>query len=114
MEKEELSELKKNFSQAEHILEALSSKIRQDIIVELARVYPNGLRICEIKQKKCITRPTMSHHMKLLCKAELIKYYKEGAKNYYYLAIHPQRLKQVDSLFSKLNRFVGDCHDTSN
>ncbi|MDE6241097.1 MAG: helix-turn-helix domain-containing protein [Anaeroplasmataceae bacterium] len=114
MNKEELSELKKNFDTAEAILEALSSKIRRDIILELAKVYPRGLRIGEIKQKKCITRPTMSFHMKLLCKAELIKYYKDGTKNYYYLAIHPDRLKDIESLFSKLHSFMGDAYDTSN
>ncbi|MDE6660551.1 MAG: helix-turn-helix domain-containing protein, partial [Anaeroplasmataceae bacterium] len=75
MNKEELSELKKNLNRAGDIMEALSSKIRQEIVLELAKVYPKGLRIGEIKQKKCITRPTMSFHMKLLCKAELIKYY---------------------------------------
>lgn len=114
MNEEELNELKKNFYQADSILEALSSKVRQDIIVELARVYPKGLRIGEIRQKKCITRPTMSHHMKLLCKAELIKYHKVGTKNFYYLAIHPDKLDEVESLFFRLKRFVGDSYAPSN
>ena len=114
MNKEELSELKKNLNRAEDIMEALSSRIRQDIILELAKVYPKGLRIGEIKQKKCITRPTMSFHMKLLCKAELIKYYREGTKNYYYLAIHPERLAEIESLFLNLRSFMGDVYDPSN
>ncbi|MDE6406981.1 MAG: winged helix-turn-helix domain-containing protein [Anaeroplasmataceae bacterium] len=114
MDMEELNELKKNFDTTETILEALSSKVRRDIILELAKVYPKGLRICEIKQKKCITRPTMSFHMKLLCKAELIKFYKDGTKNYYYLAIHPERLTEIENLFSKLHSFMGDAYASSN
>ena len=113
MDTEELNELRNQMYQSEKILEALSSRVRQDILLELAKVYPKGLRIGEIKMKKCITRPTMSHHMKLLCKAELLKYYKEGTKNYYYLAISPNGLEETKELFIKLQAFVGDSHATS-
>lgn len=114
MEQEELNELRNQMYQSERILEALSSRIRQDILLELAKVYPTGLRVGEIKMKKSITRPTMSHHMKLLCKAELIKYYKEGTKNYYYLAISLKGLEKIKELFTKLQAFVGDSHGSSN
>ncbi|MDE6656757.1 MAG: helix-turn-helix domain-containing protein [Anaeroplasmataceae bacterium] len=114
MNPEELSELKNNLYQTKDILEALSSKVRQDILLELAAIYPKGLRIGEIKLRKCITRPTMSFHMKLLCKAELIRYYKEGTKNFYYLAIPSKKLEELQGLCIKLKEFSGEAYDPSN
>ncbi|MCM1130510.1 MAG: winged helix-turn-helix domain-containing protein [Roseburia sp.] len=114
MEQEELNQLRNEMYQSQKILEALSSRIRQDILLELAKVYPTGLRIGEVKMKKCITRPTMSHHLKLLCKAGLIKYYKEGTKNYYYLATTINSLEKIKELFMKLQSFSGDNHVSSN
>ena len=110
----EKNNLKESFLQSSKILEALSSKVRQDIIIELASVYPNGLRINEIHLKKCITRPTMSFHMKLLVRAELVQYKKVGTKNYYYLSYKPKDLDCVLKLFNQLQDWVGDSYDPSN
>lgn len=106
--------LKEGFAQSGKILEALSSKIRQDIILELAKCYPNGLRINEIHLKKCITRPTMSFHMKLLLRAELVSYKRVGTKNYYSLSIQPGKLNQVIDVFHQLQEVVGDSDASSN
>lgn len=113
MTKEEIYSLEENFSETGSILEALSSRIRQDIILELAKCYPEGLRICEINKKKCITRPTMSHHMKMLCKAHLICYYKKGTKNYYYLKIDSDKISKLLNLFQIMKSFSGESNETS-
>ncbi|MDE7263410.1 MAG: winged helix-turn-helix domain-containing protein [Anaeroplasmataceae bacterium] len=108
MKEEELKELKKEIIEARPILDALSSEVRQSIILELATIYPNGIRIGDIKMKHCITRPTMSHHMKLLYKAKLIQYVKKGTKNYYYLSIEKNKLEKVEAVISKLKAFTGE------
>lgn len=113
MSKEEICSLEETFSETGSILEALSSKIRQDIILELAKCYPQGLRICEINKRKCITRPTMSHHMKMLCKAHLIGYDKKGTKNFYYLNIDADKISKLLDLFQKLKSFSGENNETS-
>lgn len=114
MNEEELKELKKDFYEAGPIMEALASEVRRSIIIELASNYPKGIRIGDIKLKRCITRPTMSHHIKLLCKAKLLKYEKKGTKNYYYLAVSKEKLEKVASVISKLKYFTGEIYDSSN
>ncbi|MDE7106225.1 MAG: winged helix-turn-helix domain-containing protein [Anaeroplasmataceae bacterium] len=114
MSEEELKELRIYFSQSLPILEALSSKIRQNILMELLTVYPNGLRIGDIKLKKCITRPTMSFHMKLLCKAGLVCYDRKGTKNYYYVSIDSLKLEELEALLASLKAFDGGLHHASN
>ena len=113
MNKDEIQALEDSFAETGIILEALSSKIRQDIILELVKCYPRGLRIGEINKKKCITRPTMSHHMKLLCKANLIGYNKMGTKNYYYLNVDAEKISKLSELFEKLKTVAGEKNETS-
>lgn len=114
MSEEELKKLKTHFAQSLPILDALASKIRQNIIMELLAVYPNGLRIGDIKLKKCITRPTMSFHMKLLCKAGLVCYDRKGTKNFYYISINSLKIKDLEALLSSLKTFNGGSYHASN
>lgn len=86
------------------MLEALSSSVRQDILLQLARASSKGLRISEIRMKRCITRPTLSHHFKILLKANIIKYNKEGTKNYYYLSIKPRMIDDCIELLEELKK----------
>ena len=108
MEKSSL--LRKYFDKTQYFLEAMASNVRQDIIVELAEIYPKGKRIKEFQIKKCLTRPTMSHHLKLLYKAGIVSYRTEGTKNYYFLSIEPNDL---EASLQHLYQFIGKSNDTS-
>ncbi len=44
----------------------------------------NGVRVGTITQKTHLSRPAVSHHLKILTEAGLIKMRREGTKNYYY------------------------------
>lgn len=94
----------KDFLAAKEILVALGDEIRQDILAQLA-VAPNGLRVSEINPCRKLTRPCLSHHIKVLLKAQLIDVYHEGKKNYYYLCIAPEKMEEVFLILTKLNHF---------
>ncbi len=105
--------LQATFQQFGCFLEAISSKIRQDMILELAMIYPKGKRIKDFKNKKCLARPTMSHHLKLLCKAGIISYYSEGTKNFYYLTLDTDLFNTLIQLLEQLKQFKGEEYDSS-
>ncbi len=105
-----MEELKKHFEASKLFFEAIASEVRLAIIYQLLEKGSKGMRICEIKNRKCITRPTLSHHFKLLVKAKIISYYKEGTKNYYYLNVDQN---MIDSCIQFLNTLKG-IKDASN
>ncbi|MDE6584389.1 MAG: winged helix-turn-helix domain-containing protein [Anaeroplasmataceae bacterium] len=111
MSREDIVALKESFAGCSKVLDALASKVRQEIILQLASVYPNGLRVNEIKMSKCITRPTMSHHIKLLFKAGLLDCKRVGTKNYYTLSTSIAQINLIQELLDRMKEF---SHDSSN
>ncbi len=107
-------ELANYFQESAKLIEALAHDVRRDIVIELAKNYPNALRICEIKTKKCITRPSLSHHFKVLVNAHIINFYRKGTKNYYYLATDESSIENCFKLLSCLQAFIEVKNDSSN
>lgn len=82
---EQVSILADNFSSCTKILTAIGDETRQHIILEMMRYGKcNGVRVCEITEKTNLSRPAVSHHLKIMKDAGIVKVRKEGTKNYYY------------------------------
>jgi ArsR family transcriptional regulator len=77
------------------IFHALSDPARQDIIVLLAERQP--LNVTEIADRSKLSRPAISHHLKILRDVGLIDVVQQGTQRYYSLSLElPIRsLKQL-------------------
>lgn len=104
MQAQEFSEL---FQNCMPIFIALGDEVRLSIIEGLARtgLYDNlgndvanmgdglyirprqGMNVKEITEMTRLSRPAISHHLKILKEAGLINVRQEGTANYYYLTI---------------------------
>lgn len=77
--------LAENFSSCAKMLTAIGDETRQHLIVEMLKMGRcNGVRVGEITEKTNLSRPAVSHHLKIMKDAGIIKMRKEGTKNYYY------------------------------
>lgn len=100
-------ELKNLFHECMPLFIALGDEIRLTIIESLTdaayrtcrgnfsseALSRHGLNVREITEKTSLSRPAVSHHLKLLKDAGLISIRREGTCNYYYLTIeHSTRL----------------------
>ncbi|MGN1343075.1 MAG: ArsR/SmtB family transcription factor [Traorella sp.] len=82
---EGIKKLTEEFKKSQKILLALGDENRQHLIVEMIQMGKcNGVRVNEITQNTYLSRPAVSHHLKILKEAGLLKMRKEGTKNYYY------------------------------
>lgn len=109
MEKQEYlvqyERLKKQFDEATGILQAIGDATRQHIILamfELPCQTKGGARVGEITQKTHLSRPAVSHHLKILKDAGIIKMRRQGTKNYYYLSAEHEALKMLQDLFGNV------------
>ncbi|PFM52488.1 transcriptional regulator [Bacillus cereus] len=85
---EQLNVIKKDFIDSQKVLLAIGDETRQAILLVLMETEcQTGLRVGEITKQTHLSRPAVSHHLRILREAEIILMRKEGTKNFYYIDI---------------------------
>lgn len=67
------------------LLSALGDETRQDIVCALLDAGPRGMRVGEITQVTHLSRPAVSHHLKVLKTVGAISMRKQGTMNFYHI-----------------------------
>ena len=91
--------LKSQFHNCMPLFIALGDEVRLGIVEALsAASYPNqkGLNVNEITKKTNLSRPAVSHHLKILKDAGMVNSRQEGTANYYYLTIEDTTRQLMD------------------
>jgi ArsR family transcriptional regulator, arsenate/arsenite/antimonite-responsive transcriptional repressor len=92
------------FADCKPLFFAMGEQVRQDIIMLLAQT--DELNVSQVADKIALSRPAISHHLKVLRQAGLIGLRREGTENFYRLTI--------EGALSLLTRFVSEvenCED---
>ena len=85
---EQLNKIKEDFMNCQKVLLAIGDETRQSILLVLMGTdCQTGLRVGEITEQTHLSRPAVSHHLKILRDAGVILMRKEGTKNFYYIDI---------------------------
>jgi len=82
------------FEQAQPLFIALGDENRQQIIIQLLKTHK--LSVNEITSDTELSRPAVSHHLKILKDAELVSIEKKGTQRLYHLS--DKAAAQVDLL----------------
>lgn len=82
----EVQKLAMEFQDSQKVLTALGDENREELILRMLMESKdcNGMRVNEITEMTHLSRPAVSHHLKILKDAGIIAMRKEGTKNYYY------------------------------
>lgn len=82
---EKISRLADQFAECSKLLTAIGDETRQHLIIEMMKIGKcSGVRVGEITEKTNLSRPAVSHHLRIMKDAGFVKVRKEGTKNYYY------------------------------
>lgn len=104
---DKLEHLVSEFRACKDIFSAIGDETRQGIIVALIEAECDpGIRVGEITRKTHLSRPAVSHHLRILKEAGIICMRKIGTMNYYYLDPDKSRLALVNKLFEHINELV--------
>lgn len=89
------------FQEGIPLFQVLSETARQDILLYLADY--GELNVNELTEKLTLSRPAVSHHLKVLRQAGLIGVRSAGTGNYYYLRMKKplELLKELAFLIEK-------------
>lgn len=96
--------IKTDFTEVQPILTAIGDETRQLILLVLMGTScDTGMRVGELTAKTYLSRPAVSHQVKILKDLGLVRCRKEGTKNYYYIDVSHNR-----ELFGKMKKLSSD------
>lgn len=97
---QEIQRLAEEFERSRKLLQALGDETRQQLILAMMQMGQcRGVRVGAIAEQTHLSRPAVSHHLRIMKEAGLIKVRREGTKNYYYFDAD---VAAMDSLLSML------------
>ena len=64
---------------------------------------------CRLLEELNVTQPTLSHHMKILCDAGIVRGRKEGKWTHY--SFDPQGVQKAKELLDEITEFSPGCSD---
>ncbi len=103
----DFKKLQAEFSDAGDFLVALGDEKRQAIILRLLEKGScDGVRVTELTEATRLSRPAVSHHLKILRAAKLVDYRSVGTKNYYYLNHDTTEVKKLLTLLEHVMQIM--------
>jgi ArsR family transcriptional regulator, arsenate/arsenite/antimonite-responsive transcriptional repressor len=96
-----IKQIAKTLAKCTPLFQALGEPARQQIILMLAET--EELNVSEIAGRMALSRPSISHHLKVLRQADLVTARRDGTENFYKLT--------MDDALILLSRFVSEVED---
>ena len=84
---------------AEKMYKAFSDDERMRLFLRILQNGPKGIHVNDLTSLSRLSRPAVSHHLKILKNCELIDSHKEGTKVYYFVS--------CDEKFNELKKNLG-------
>ena len=111
---DEICLLAEEFRSCERVLTALGDTNRQHLILEMIRIGDcRGIRVGEISEKSHLSRPTVSHHLRVLRDAGIVKLRREGTKNYYYFDADSEKIRTLITMLTHAKNMMEALPDRS-
>jgi len=103
--------LSREFQGCREIFIALGDETRQQIFIALLEHEQIGMRVGEITACTHLSRPAVSHHLRILKDAGLIRMHREGTRNYYYVDAGRKRWGQLKKLIDHVDHAVSSAEE---
>lgn len=103
--------LAQEFEDCQNVLIAIGDQTRQSIIITLLSAGCEGMRVGEITKKTHLSRPAVSHHIKILKDAKVVNLNRQGTMNYYYLDPTKSTIGLLKSLTKHIEEYMKDHWD---
>ena len=111
IDKAEIKKTLKTFNSCVPFFSAMSDEYRQQLIMDIAEAGKEGINVSNLSAKSKLSRPAISHHLKILKSARIISYRKEGTQIYYYFDTS-DKLNYAHALVEKMMTHLGQLDMT--
>lgn len=104
---QQMSDIAKEFADCRTVFTAMGDENRQLIILALLENY-GGMRVGEITKKTNLSRPAVSHHLKVLKEAGIVDMFEIGTMNFYHMSGEEQHWNRFSLLLHHLESIMSD------
>lgn len=106
---QEFIKLTADFRKCRPVLVALGDENRLHVLYQMmCAMQPRGIRVGEIVKKSSLSRPAVSHHLKILKDAGVICVRHEGTMNFYYLDPEMELFKALISVLQRSVEYASE------
>lgn len=105
----EIEKIRELFSKSLRSIDAIGDETRQSIILALMEGPYEGMRVGAITKKTHLSRPAVSHHLKILCEANILTLSKSGTMNFYCLNPDKTQIADLLELFQSILDILNSC-----
>ena len=102
----ERRQLAGEFRKYRKVFTALGDETRQQIFIALLENEAVGMRVPEVTVRTHLSRPAVSHHLRILKDAGLIGVHRAGTMNYYYAGADENCWDGLKALMDHVDRVV--------
>ena len=113
LKKEELHKTREILHECLPLFIALGDEFRQQLIIDIAAAGENGINVTDLAENAKLSRPAISHHLKVLKDMGMISSRKEGTQIFYKLALHKD-LEKVSEFVSSINNVIENLKEEEN
>ena len=106
MDAGEFTRILKLFNSCGSIFIALSDSVRQKLIMDIADAGLEGINVTDLSAKTNLSRPAISHHLKVLKDSGFVKPEKKGTQIFYRLYVK-KNLDEVSELIRQIQQVLG-------
>ena len=94
------------FKKYQKVFVALGDKNRQNIFFVLLENDKVGMRVPDITKKTHLSRPAVSHHLKILKETGLVSMHRDKTMNYYYVDADETCWNGLKILIDQVNNVI--------
>lgn len=105
LDKEEIHQILQKFRHCAPFFIAMGDEARQKLILDIADAGKEGLNVTELSAKSHLSRPAISHHLKVLKDADLIYPHKQGTQIFYKLSLS-KNIEEIKILLNSIQNVL--------
>ena len=113
IDKEALHRIHLLFNTCAPLFIALGDEVRQKLILDIADGGEDGINVTNLSAKSKLSRPAISHHLKVLKDAGLIKPLKIGTQIFYQLNLS-ENFKTISELINSMEHILSKINEIDN
>ncbi len=110
IDKSEIKKTLKTFNSCVPFFIAMSDEYRQQLIMDIAEAGREGINVSNLSAKSNLSRPAISHHLKVLKESGLIKPKKIGTQIFYQLNL-TENFKTVSELIASMENILAKMNE---
>jgi len=108
--KEKMDKAFEDFKLCSPIFIALGDAVRQKLVLDIADAGLTGINVQNLAAKTHLSRPAISHHLKVLKDAQIVNLTKRGTESFYRLCLG-ERLPIFKKLISQIESILNDMNE---